>query len=164
MPNTPTVPTKPSRPRRHGHRPDDLLFELAEAQQRVQSLTGRLAAAHALDELAAPPAPACPTTGRLRPFRNPFDGQSELEVAHTLINTLVAALRPFSLIREMRVIDIDRDPKTVCDITVPIGASKQVDQALNLYASYLRADSHRRARAAVPAASEPARPASRVAA
>jgi len=127
----------------------DLLQELAQYKARVQELTDRLAAmtADELPVLDAAAPPACPTTGNLRPFNGSYETPEEaLADARTLINLLVGALRPYTLFREQRVVDRDKDPRVVVDVTVPAKTLSNADRALTLYASFLRADQHRRTR------------------
>jgi len=143
-----TTTIKPTTPRLHGQRPHPLMDELTAAVRQVRDVTRKLQNAHAGADLAPEPGlPVEPTTGEPRPVKGQYATEHDALVdARLVIQQLAAMLRPFTHFHEMRVIDQRTEPRTVCDVVLPMALVSQIGLTLDQVQSFVLADQHLRER------------------
>lgn len=141
------VDLEPTKPRLHGQRPHPLMDELAGAQRQVSDVIRRLRALTADADIAPAALPIEPTTGEPRRVKGEYRNAEEaLADARLVIQQLAGMLRPFALFREVRVIDAAKEPRTVCDVVLPMSLVSQINLALDQAHSFAQGDSHLRER------------------
>jgi len=143
-----TTTITPTKPRLHGERPNPLMDELTAAIRQVRDVTRKLQNAHGTADLAPQRGlPVEPTTGEPRPVKGQYATEHDALVdARLVIQQLAAMLRPFTHFHEMRVIDRTKEPRTVCDLVMPLALVSQINSTLNQVQSFVLADQHLRER------------------